>query len=150
MLLHHCLSGQVIRNNCLHDRVMTIDVKMGHRIILIIALHLPNTWTYDLKYFQEIFEDIERLAMEATDRKYELIIERNFNLSLERRDRCKIMQEFGNQVSMEIANWNIPAEEAVSWTFESSIHGLHRLNYMLHSLVFRSCDVSFIEMNRTH
>ena len=52
------------------------------------------------------------------------------------------MKKFCTQFCLDIANGRTPAEEANTWTFESSIHGLYRLDYILHSLVFRSYDVS--------
>ena len=71
-----------------------------------------------------------------------VIIAGDFNLSLERGDRGKIMKEFCTQFCLDIANGHTPAEEANTWTFESSIHGLYRLDYILHSLVFCSYDKS--------
>ena len=142
ILLHQRWTGRVARKICLHDRVMAIDVKVSRRTIRIIAVYLPNSWTYDLQYFQEIFDDIERLSMETADKGYALIIAGDFNLSLERGDRGKIMKEFCTQFCLDIANGHTHAEEANTWTFESSIHGLYRLDYILHSLVFRSYDVS--------
>ena len=52
------------------------------------------------------------------------------------------MHEFSFRFSMELATDSTPAEEVNTWTFESSIHGLQRLEYILHSLIFRSYDVS--------
>ena len=68
------------------------------------TVNLSNAWNYDLNYFQAIFEDIERLSMEAMDKGYALIIAGDFDLSLERRERRKNMSEFCEQFSMDIAD----------------------------------------------
>ena len=97
---------------------MAIDFKLSHRMVRVLAVYLPNAWNYDLNYFQEIFNDIERLSMEAMDKGYTLIIGGDFNLSLERGNRGRIMAEFCEQFSMVIANGQDTAE---AWTFKSSI-----------------------------
>ena len=66
---------------------MAIDLKLPRRMVRILAVYLPNAWNYDLDYFQSIFEDIERLSMEAMDKRYALVIADDFNLYLERGDR---------------------------------------------------------------
>ena len=63
-------------------------------------MYLSHASTSDLKYFQKIFEDIERLAMEATDEDYVLIIGGLFNLSLgkkkSRKNYVRILQQLIN------------------------------------------------------
>ena len=94
LLLHRRWAGQVKKKICLHDRVMAIDFKLSHRMVRVLAVYLPNAWNYDLNYFHEIFNDIERLSMEAMDKGYALNIAGDFNLSLQRLDRGGIMAEF--------------------------------------------------------
>ena len=93
ILMNRRSTGQIKKNNCLYDRVMTVDLKFPRRTIRILAVYLPNSWNYDLNYFQIIFDDIERLSMKVLDKEYALVIVGDFILSLER-DRRIIMVEF--------------------------------------------------------
>ena len=94
ILLHRRWTGQIKKIICLHDRVMAIHFKLSRRLVRVLAVYLPNAWNYDLIFFQSIFAEIERLSMEAMDKGYTLIIADDFNLFLERRERCPIMNEF--------------------------------------------------------
>ena len=135
-------TGQINKKICLHDGVMAVDLKLPRRLVRILAVYLPNAWNYDLDYFQSIFEDIERLSMEAMDKGYALVIAGDFNLSIEQGERGKIMIEFCEQFSMDIANRNPIQVDNHSWTYKSSIWGLLRLDYILHSKNLRSFEVS--------
>ena len=64
---------------------------------------ISNARTYDLKFFQDIFKDIERLIMEITDKDI-LSTGGDFNLLLEIGDRVKNIKEFCNYFSMEIVS----------------------------------------------
>ena len=121
---------------------MAVDLKLPRRLVRILAVYFPNAWNYDLDYFQSIFEDIERLSMEAMDKGYALVIAGDFNLSIEQGERGEIMIEFCEQFSMDIANRNPIQVDNHSWTYKSSIWGLLRLDYILHSKNLRSFEVS--------
>ena len=65
ILINRCWTTSIKRKSCLHDLVIAIDFKLPRRMIRVLAVYLPNAWNYDLTYFQLIFDDIERLSMEA-------------------------------------------------------------------------------------
>ena len=73
-------------------------------MIRILAVYFPNEWNYDLNGFHKLFNDIERLPMEVMDKWYALIIAGELNLYLERGDQWRIIVEFCEQFSMDIAN----------------------------------------------
>ena len=83
ILAHRRWTGQIKQIIYFHDRVIAIALKLPPRMVRILAVYLPNAWNYDLIFFQSIFEEIERLSMEAMDNGYALIIADDFNLSLE-------------------------------------------------------------------
>ena len=86
ILIYRRSTGQIKKNICLHDRIISVDFKLFRRMIRMIAVYLPNAWNYDLNYFQVIFNDIDRLLMEALDKDYLFLIADDFDLSLERRE----------------------------------------------------------------
>ena len=92
---------------------------ISQKIARFIIAHLPKACNYDLNYFQVILDDIERLSMEAMDKNYASFIVGDFDLSLERGDRGRIMNEFCQQFSMDIANVNTAQTDIYSWTFKS-------------------------------
>ena len=100
----------------------------------------PSAWNYNLTYFQSIFDDVERLLMKTIETEHGWVIADIFNLSLGRRDRGRIMIEFCMQFQMDIANEDTDQEDIHKWTFKSSISGLHRLEYILHTKNLRSFD----------
>ena len=55
--------------------------------------------------------DIERLAMDAWDKRYTLIIAGDFNLTLDHGYRGRAMTELCTQCSMDIANGQTPADD---------------------------------------
>ena len=67
--------------------------------------------------------------MEATDKGYALVI-------------AEILICLWKEGIVERLYGHTPAEETHICTFESSINGLYRLDYILHSSVFCSYDVS--------
>ena len=70
---------------CLNDRVMTIDLQISNKIICIIGIYLLHTCCAS-NYFQNLFDDLNRLVMEAYGKQYKIIIGGNFNLNLNERD----------------------------------------------------------------
>ena len=70
--------------------------------------------------------DIERLAMEALDTRYSLIIAGGFNLSLDQGDRGRVMHELCIQFSMDIADGQNPTDGVDTWTWKFESH-LRRL-----------------------
>ena len=58
---------------------MALDVKIGKKIIRIIAVYLPHAG-YPWQDFQACMDDITALAMEAQDRGYYTTMAGDFNL----------------------------------------------------------------------
>ena len=55
------------------DRVMAMDLKIYHKVIRIIAVYLPHAG-YESNYVQSKFNDVERLILEACDKRYAVVI----------------------------------------------------------------------------
>ena len=94
---------------------MAVDLKVSKRIIRIMAVYFIHSG-YGWNLFQEIMTDIERLAKEALDKRYSLIIAGDFNLSLDQGDRGRAMHELCMQFSMDIADGQSPADAIDTWT----------------------------------
>ena len=75
--------------------------------------------------------DIERLTMDAWDKRYILFIAKDFNLILDHGDRGRTMTELCAQFFMDIANGQTPADDADILTYEFGLY-LRRIDYILH------------------
>ena len=111
ILTHRQWTSDIIQKICVNDRVMAVDLKIDKKIIRIMAVYLPHSG-YEYNYFQETLTYIERLAMDAWDKRYTLIIAGDFNLSLDHGDRGRAMTELCIQFSMYIVNGQTPADDA--------------------------------------
>ena len=60
----------------------------------------------------------ESVAMEAFDKRYALILAGDFDLSLNQRDRGRVLHELCFQFSMDTANGRTPADDVDTWEFE--------------------------------
>ena len=69
ILIHRKWTSNILQKTCVNDRVMTVDLKVSKKIILIIAVYVLHSG-YGWNYFQETLTDMERLAMEALDKDY--------------------------------------------------------------------------------
>ena len=140
MLIHRKWISNILQKTCVNDRVMAVDLKVSKKIIRIMAVYLYHSG-YGWNYFQETMADIERLAMEALDKRYSLIIAADFNLSLDQGDRGRAMNELCTQFSMDIANGQTLEYDADKWTwkFRSYLRGIY---YILHAKSLRSFDIT--------
>ena len=66
----------------------------------------------------------------------------DFNLHLNEDDRGRIMEDFCEEFSMDVANGAIPCDEPDTWTFQNSWGHSRRFDCVLHSKSLRSFDVS--------
>ena len=120
---------------------MAIDLKISHKMIRIIAVYLPHAG-YDSNYFQSTLDDVERLIMEACDKRYAVVIGGDFNLSLDQGVRDRLLQDLCAEFSLDIANGTPLAENPNMWTFKTSWGNFNRLDYVLHSRSLQSSEVS--------
>ena len=104
-----------------------------------------NPWNDDLHYVESIFGDIEGLVMDASNMQYTMVMIGDFGLHLNEGDRGYIMQDFCNEISMNIASRDTLCDDAVKSTLENSLGNFRRLHYTLHSSSFRSFEVSVNE-----
>ena len=132
ILVHRRWIKMIKQRICVTDRVMAIDLKISHKMIRIIAVYLPHAG-YDSNYFQSTLDDVERLIMEACDKRYAVVIGGDFNLSLDQGDRDRLLQDLCAEFSLDIANGTSLAENPNMWTFKTSWDNFNRLDYVLHS-----------------
>ena len=88
---------------------MAIDLKISHKMIRIIIVYLLHAG-YDSNYFQSTLDDVERLIMEACDKRYAVVIGGDFNLSLDQGVRDRLLQDLCAEFSLDIANGTPLAE----------------------------------------
>ena len=93
ILIHRKWTSKILQKTCMNDRVMVVDLKVSKRIIHIMAVHFLHSG-YGRISFQEVMTDIERLAMEALDKRYYWIIAGDFNLNLDQGDRGRAVHQF--------------------------------------------------------
>ena len=88
---------------CVTDRVLAIDLKISHKIIRIIVVYLPHAG-YESNYVQSTFDDVERLIMEACDKRYAVVIKGYFNSNIDQGVRGRLFSELCSEFSLDIAN----------------------------------------------
>ena len=84
---------------------MTIDLQIYNEMICIIAVYLFHA-KYELSYFQNLLDDLERLVMEAYGKQLKVLIGGDFNLSLNDGVRDRVLQDLCSEFSLYIANGN--------------------------------------------
>ena len=82
-------------------------------------MYLPHAG-YDSNYFQSTFDDVERLRLEACDKRYAVVIGSDFNLSLDQAVRDRFQHDLYAEFSLDIANGIPLAEDPIMWIFKSS------------------------------
>ena len=97
---------------------------------------------YDWNYFLDIFNDIQRLAIEAMDKRYGLVLTGDFNLNLDHYRRGDIMNKICTVLSLEIANGKTMPDSFDTWTRKSPCGQFRRIYYILHSKTLRSFIIS--------
>lgn len=63
------------------NQLISIEIRFGRDILRIIAIHLPHT-DYTRTEFTDSIDDLSNLLIEAQDKRYRVIIDGDFNLSL--------------------------------------------------------------------
>ena len=76
---------------CVNNRVIALDLRIAQKIIRLISVYLLHNG-YGRNYFEDIFSDIEPLIIDAMDKGYLIIFGGDFNLSLDRGYRGKVME----------------------------------------------------------
>ena len=72
-------------------------------MIRIIAVYLPHAG-YESSYFQDSFDESERLVMEAYGKQFKVIIGGDFNLSLNDVIRDRVLQDLCSEFFLDIIN----------------------------------------------
>lgn len=109
---------------------MAIDVKIYQKRIRLLSVYLPHAG-YTWKEFEDIFNEITALAMEAQDRGIHLIIAGDFNLCIQTRDRGRTMRELCHQFRLNSSEEGQSSQ--TSWTFRSRLGPLRTIDYILYS-----------------
>ena len=111
---------------------MGLDVRIGKKILRIIAIYVPHAG-YSWNEFELCMSEISGLIMEAVDQRKHCIIAGDFNLCLHYGDRGTFMDDFCNQHQVKVTNGEGLDSAEDSWTFRSPLGTLRRIDYILAS-----------------
>ena len=79
ILIHDKYTQHIQKINCLHDRLMYVDLKFDKVCIRITAVYMPHAG-YSYSGFADNFNDLTNLALDAANRRMPLLIGGDFNL----------------------------------------------------------------------
>ena len=114
-------------NISLNARMKNIELQIYKIIIRIIAMNLPHA-DFESIYFHDTFYDLERLVMETNDKKFKLLIARDFNLNLKDDVRDRVLYNLCSELCSDIANANKSEDDPNTWSWRS-----RRIEFILHS-----------------
>ena len=110
---------------------MAVDARIGGKVIRFLSIYLPHAG-YSWKEFEECFEDIGKLCMEAIDKNFSIIIGRDFKASFSAGVRGTYLRNFCFQFNLNIlGKLDGPLSEN-NWTFQSALGEKRRINYILY------------------
>ena len=106
---------------------MAIDLQTCNKVIRIIEVYLSHAGN-ESTYFQDTFDDLERLVMEVYGKQFNVFIDWDFNRILNRGVRNRVLQDLCSEFFLNIANGHESEDDPDTWTWRS-----RRLEYILHS-----------------
>lgn len=136
-MVHHKYADFFLKKHNISDRVLAIDMKIGRKRIRIISVYLPHAG-YSWTDFQQCFDDLSTMIADAGRSNMDIFIGGDFKLSLDIGARGDCMNDFCQQLNLQIANRSGSVDDASNWTFKSSLGFVRRIDFILHGPMFTS------------
>ena len=141
ILIHREFVDKFLRKHSISNRVLAVDVRVGHKVCRIISCYLPHAG-YHQDVFMETLDQITALTMEAQNQNKAVVIGGDFNLTLGRGERGQALQDLCSQCSLTVANGHGAGDATDVWTFCSSLGALRRIDFIIHSTALSARYVS--------
>ena len=115
------------------NRIMAIDLKLGHHIIRMISIYMPHAGydqSHGFRDFESIIDQLHRLLHEAKRLHYRIVIGGDFNLVVANNRRADLLLDLVHAFDLVIGDDPQLHIDESSWTHSHPIYGRRQIDFI--------------------